>query len=54
MSCGRRRGLVRAGLIDLAEFDLTESALDDVNDAVASAGPLRHTVLCPDRGGAVG
>jgi alcohol dehydrogenase len=50
--------LVRAGLIDLAQFDLTEFGLDDVNDAVAhaaaNAGPLRHTVLRPDRGGAGG
>jgi hypothetical protein len=48
--------LVRAGLIDLAQFDLTEFGLDDINDAVAhaaaSAGPLRLTVLRPDRGGA--
>ena len=46
--------LVRAGLIDLAQFDLTEFRLDDVNDAVAhaaaNAGPLRLTVLRPDRG----
>jgi alcohol dehydrogenase len=50
--------LVRAGLIDLAQFDLTEFGLDDVNDAVAhaaaNAGPLRLTVLRPDRGGAGG
>jgi len=48
--------LVRAGLIDLAQFDLTEFALDDANDAVAhaaaTAGPLQLTVLRPDRGGA--
>jgi len=45
--------LVRAGLIDLTQFDLTEFGLDDVNDAVAhaaaTAGPLRLTVLRPDR-----
>jgi alcohol dehydrogenase len=45
--------LVRAGLIDLAQFDLTEFGLDDVNDAVAhaaaNAGPFRLTVLRPDR-----
>ncbi|MEJ0041526.1 MAG: hypothetical protein WDM81_04680 [Rhizomicrobium sp.] len=45
--------LVRAGLIDLAQFDLSEFALDDVNAAVAhaaaTAGPLRLTVLRPDR-----
>jgi alcohol dehydrogenase len=48
--------LVRAGLVDLTKFDLTEFGLDDVNDAVAhaaaSAGPLRLTVLRPDRAGA--
>jgi alcohol dehydrogenase len=45
--------LVRAGLIDLSQFDLTEFALDAVNDAVAfaagHAGPLRLTVLRPDQ-----
>jgi alcohol dehydrogenase len=45
--------LVRGGLIDLARFDLTEFGLGDVNDAVAhaaaNAGPLRLTVLRPDR-----
>jgi alcohol dehydrogenase len=45
--------VIRAGLIDLAQFDLTEFGLDDVNDAVdhaaANAGPLRLTVLRPDR-----
>ncbi len=50
--------LVQSGLIDLARFDLTEFALDDVNDAVAhaaaTAGPLRLTVLRPDRDGAAG
>ena len=44
-------GLIRAGLIDLAQFDLTEFGLDDVNDAVVHAatggGPLRLTVLRP-------
>jgi len=44
--------LVRAGLIDLSQFDVTEFGLDDVNEAVAhaavNAGPLRHTVLRPD------
>jgi alcohol dehydrogenase len=44
-------GLIRAGLIDLAQFDLTEFGLDDVNDAVAhaaaNAGPLRLTVIRP-------
>ena len=46
-------GLIHAGLIDLAQFDLTEFGLDEVNDAVdhaaAQAGPLRLTVLRPDR-----
>lgn len=50
--------LVRAGVIDLGQFDLTEFGLDDVNDAVAHAaahaGPLRLTVLRPDRDGADG
>ena len=54
----RMVGLIRAGLIDLAQFDLTEFRLDDVNDAVAhaaaNAGPLRLTVLRPDRRGADG
>jgi alcohol dehydrogenase len=47
--------LIRAGLIDLAQFELTEFGLDDVNDAVAHAaahaGPLRLTVLRTDKGG---
>jgi len=47
--------LVRAGLIDLAQYDLTEFGLDDVNDAVsyaaANAGPRQLTVLRPDRRG---
>lgn len=47
--------LVRAGLINLAKFELTEFALDDVNDVVAhaaaNAGPHRLTALRPDRGG---
>jgi alcohol dehydrogenase len=45
--------LVRAGIIDLGKFDVTEFALDDANEAVAhaaaNAGPLRLTVLRPDR-----
>ncbi len=45
--------LVRAGMIDLGKFDVTEFALDDANEAVAhaaaNAGPLRLTVLRPDR-----
>ena len=48
--------LVRAGLIDLTQFDVTEFALDDANDAVAhaaaNAAPRQMTVLRPDRRGA--
>lgn len=47
--------LVRSGLIDLNQFDVTEFALDDANGAVASAaataGPFKLTVLRPDRTG---
>ncbi len=50
--------MVRAGLIDLAQFDLTEFGLDDANAAVAyaaaNAGPGQLTVLRPDRRGAGG
>ncbi|MDQ2859469.1 MAG: zinc-binding alcohol dehydrogenase family protein [Pseudomonadota bacterium] len=50
----RMVGLAHGGLLDLAWFDLTEFALDDVNAAVAhaaaNAGPLRLTVLRPDQG----
>ena len=46
--------MVRAGLIDLHGFDLTEFALDDANAAVrhaaAKAGPRQLTVIRPDRG----
>jgi alcohol dehydrogenase len=52
----RMVGLVRGELIDLTQFDLTEFGLDDVNEAVAhaaaNAGPLRLTVLRPDRSSA--
>jgi alcohol dehydrogenase len=52
----RMVALIRAGLIDLAQFEMTEFGLDDVNDAVAhaaaNAGPLGLTVLRPDRRGA--
>jgi alcohol dehydrogenase len=45
--------MIRAGLIDLAQFDLTEFPLDAANDAVAhaaaNAGPRQLTVLRPDR-----
>jgi alcohol dehydrogenase len=47
--------LIRAGLLDLAPYEMTEFALDDVNAALAhaaaNAGPLQLTVLRPDRGG---
>ena len=50
--------MVRAGLIDLGQFDMTEFALDDANEAVAhaaaNAGPRQLTVLRPDRRGAGG
>jgi alcohol dehydrogenase len=43
--------MVRAGLIDLAQFDMTEFGLDDANAAVAHAaanpGPRQLTVLRP-------
>jgi alcohol dehydrogenase len=46
-------GLIRAGLIDLSGFEMTEFALDDANEAVAhaaaNAGPLALTILRPDR-----
>jgi alcohol dehydrogenase len=49
--------MVRAGLIDLGQFELTEFALDDANEAVAhaaaNAGPRQLTVLRPNRGGAL-
>jgi alcohol dehydrogenase len=52
----RMVALIRAGLIDLAQFEMTEFALDDVNAAVAhaaaNAGPLGLTVLRPNRSGA--
>jgi alcohol dehydrogenase len=45
--------MVRGGLIDLGQFDMTEFALDDANTAVAfaaaNAGPRQLTVLRPDR-----
>ena len=43
--------MIRAGLIDLAQFDMTEFRLEDANDAVAHAaahaGPRQLTVLRP-------
>jgi alcohol dehydrogenase len=45
--------LVRSGLIDIGQFEVSEFALDDANDAVAHAaahaGPRQLTVLRPDR-----
>jgi alcohol dehydrogenase len=50
---GRMVRLIRAGLIDLTQFEVTEFALEDVNTAVAHAaadtGALRLTALRPDR-----
>lgn len=50
--------MVRNGLIDLGQFDLTEFALDDANAAIAhasaNAGPRQLTVLRPDRRSAGG
>jgi alcohol dehydrogenase len=44
-------GLVRAGRIDLSQFDVTEFGLEQANEAVAHAaehaGPFRLTVLRP-------
>jgi len=43
--------LIRAGLLDLAEFDVTEFPLDAANDAVkhaaAHAGAFKLTVIRP-------
>ena len=43
--------LVRAGLLDLGQFNVTEFGLEDANEAVAHAaahaGPFRNTVLRP-------
>jgi alcohol dehydrogenase len=51
----RMAELVRAGLIDLHQFELTEFALDEANAAVAhaaaNAGPRQLTVIRPDRVG---
>ena len=50
--------MVRAGLIDLAQFELTEFGLDEANEAVAhaaaNAGPRQLTALRPDRSGEPG
>ncbi len=43
--------LVRSGLLDLSQFDVTEFSLDDANEAVAHAaangGPFKMTVIRP-------
>ncbi len=43
--------LIRSGLLDLRQFDVTEFALDQVNEAVAYAaargGPFKLTVIRP-------
>ncbi len=48
----RMIGMVRAGLVDLRHYDVTEFALDDANTAIAhaaeTAGPFAATVLRPD------
>ena len=45
--------LVRSGLLDLSQFEMTEFDLDHANDAVAHAahgGPFRTTVIRPCAG----
>jgi len=48
----RMVGLIRAGLLDLGQFEVTSFALADINKAVAHAaahgGPFKRTVVCPD------
>ena len=47
----RMAGLIRAGLVDLANFQVTTFSLDEANAAVAhasaNAGPFRMTVIRP-------
>jgi alcohol dehydrogenase len=47
----RLTGLVRSGLLDLSQFEVTEFALDDANKAVAHAaaygGPFKLTIIRP-------
>ena len=47
-------GLVRAGLLKLDDFEVTEFSLDQINHAVAHAaahgGPFRRTVVMPSSG----
>lgn len=44
-------GLIRAGLLDLGQFEVTTFGLDQVNEAVthaaANAGPFKMTALRP-------
>jgi alcohol dehydrogenase len=44
-------GLIRAGLIDLDQFEVTAFALDRANEAIAHAaahaGPFKMTVIQP-------
>jgi alcohol dehydrogenase len=57
-AAARMAQLVRAGLVDLALFDITEFGLDEANAAVAHAaehaGPFQLTVLRPDLDGRAG
>jgi D-arabinose 1-dehydrogenase-like Zn-dependent alcohol dehydrogenase len=50
-AAGRLIKLVRAGLIDLDQFEATTFPLDDINEAVthaaANSGPFRMTVIQP-------
>lgn len=50
-AAGRLAGLVRSGLLDLSQFDVTDLSLDDANGAVAHAaavsGPFKLTVIRP-------
>ena len=50
-AAARMVGLIRAGLVDLGQFDVTEFPLDEANTAVAhaaaTASPLGLTVLRP-------
>lgn len=47
----RMAALIRSGLLDLGQFDVTEFGLDDANEAVAHAaansGPFKMTVIRP-------
>jgi alcohol dehydrogenase len=47
----RLAGLIRSGLLDLSNFEVTTFGVEDVNEAVAHAAantsPLRMTVIQP-------